>query len=544
VEARFPEIWPTYLERLLWVPFCFEEKQKQRGLLAWLSGREPDPIELDRIGASGPLSDIDVMPALRTLGVAAAFGAPIVLVFDQLENLAEEGGKTGRILAHARLVSELRDTVRGLVIVQMALDSEWATRIHPVLHGSDRARLEETVKHLSLPTAEERRALLDRWREALPEADREKPPPYPFSPEDVRAWSQSDGMTPRMLMQACGEAYLRAQTSPAPEEAVGEGGSVRPANTIGLSGLPAPNEPASHQERLEIQWDEALARARIEIDEAAEQARGVPPERIAGGMLAALRLLGAEVNGPAAKGLFSLRVSLPASAVTREVIIAQQPHPKSLGAVVREAARLADAHPVLILRERALTILPTWKDVNKQIAAFTAMPRAEFAPLDREDIARLLALSDYLTSARSLDISAADGRPIPYNDVARWAAQALEPALWGPLQKILAQPAAPSAAPPAPMPPTPRAPPSGQLPLPSGPSKEGAHVGARSAFEIVRAAIQRLRVASVDRLVREAKASDKALTRGAVTEELRRLPVQFFGDAIVALKGEGEAPWQ
>ena len=552
VEARFPEIWPTYLERLLSVPFCFEEKQKQRGLLAWLSGREPDPIELDRIGASGPLSDIDVMPALRTLGVAAAFGAPIVLVFDQLENLAEEGGKTGRILAHARLVSELRDTVRGLVIVQMALDSEWATRIHPVLHGSDRARLEETVKHLSLPTAEERRALLDRWREALPEADRQKPPPYPFSPEDVSAWIHSDGMTPRMLMQACGEAYLRAQTSPAPEEAIDEGGASKPgpaANKTGSSGLPAPNEPASHHERLEIQWNEALARARLEIDEAAEQARGVPPERIAGGMLAALRLLGAEVNGPAAKGFVSLRVSLPAPTVTREVIIAQQPHPKSLAAVVREATRLADAHPVLILRERALTILPTWKDVNKQIAAFTATPRAEFAPLDREDIARLLALSNYLTSARSLDISAADGRPIPYNDVARWSAQALEPALWGPLQRILAQPAAPIAAPPVPVPPTPPAPPappSGQLPLPSRPSKEGAHAGARTAFEIVRAAIQRLRVASVDRLVREAKASDKALTRGAVTEELRRLPVQFFGDAIVVLKGEGEgnAPWR
>jgi hypothetical protein len=554
VEERFPEIWPTYLERLLWVPFCFEEKQKQRGLLAWLSGREPDPIELDRIGAAGPLSDIDVMPALRTLGVAAAFGAPIVLVFDQLENLAEEGGKTGRILAHARLVSELRDTVRGLVIVQMALDSEWATRIHPVLHGSDRARLEETVKHLSLPTADERRALLDRWREALPEEDRQKPPPYPFSPKDVSAWIHSDGMTPRMLMQACGEAYLRAQTSPAPEEVANEavdkgsaGEAVPHADTSGLSAPSAPNEPASHEERLEIQWNEALARARIAIDEAAEQARGVPPERIAGGLLAALRLLAVEVNGPAAKGLFSLRVSLPAPAVTREVVIAQQPHPKSLAAVVREAARLAEARPVLVLRERALAILPTWKDVNKQLAAFTATLRAEFAPLDREDIARLLALSDYLTSARSLDISAADGQPIPYNDVARWAAQALEPALWGPLQRILAQPATAVAAPPIAMPPTPpspapSAPPTGPIPLPSRPSKEGAPAGARMPLDSVRAAIQRLRVASVDRLVREAKASDKALTRGAVIEELRRLPVQFFGDAIVALKGE--APWR
>src|SRR6185503_1682003 len=139
---------------------------------AWLSGREPSHIELDRVGAPGPLADLEVLPALQTLGVAASFGAPLVLVFDQLENLAEEASKVARILAHARLVSELRDRMHGLVIVQMALDAEWMNRIHPALHASDRDRLEETIKTLSLPTAEERLSLLRRWRDELPPAER------------------------------------------------------------------------------------------------------------------------------------------------------------------------------------------------------------------------------------------------------------------------------------------------------------------------------------------------------------------------------------
>ena len=136
------------------------------------------------------------MSALSTLGIAAAYGAPVVLVFDQLENLAEDGGKTGRIHAHARLVSDLRDTVRGFVIVQMALDAE-VDDAHPPRPPRDtRSRLsflEETVRLLALPTPGERRELLARWCEALLEEERGALPPSPSGPPTSRRGSTTAG---------------------------------------------------------------------------------------------------------------------------------------------------------------------------------------------------------------------------------------------------------------------------------------------------------------------------------------------------------------
>jgi hypothetical protein len=494
VEDRFPEIAPEYLERLLAVPFA--SRQDRRALLTWLSGREPGVVELERIGSPGPLADMDVMRALSTLGVAAAYGAPVVLVFDQLENLAEEGGKTGRIHAHARLVSDLRDTVRGLVIVQMALDAEWMTRIHPALHASDRDRLEEKKCALALPDAAERLALIERWREALPEEERARPLPYPFGAGELDTWIHAKGMTPRMLMQACGEAYERGD---APEEAPGE---------------PVAADPGEH---LAMLWDQAVKQARLDIDDAARQGHGAPAERLAGGLFAALGLRSAEVTTIPAKTWVELRVTHAGAAV--EVLLAQHVNPRSLAAAIRGASALAPASRVVLLRERALAIAPTWKEVERCLAAFTASPGAAFVPLDRDDIARLLALEAFVTAARSQDLSAADGHPIPPADALVWVARTLLASPWPVLEAITAAPAPPPVSPPTPPPPrvAPIAPPAAPSTTPT------------------RAALERLRVASIERLVREAKTVDPTVTRAGVIAELRALPVRFFGDSIVAL---------
>jgi hypothetical protein len=47
--------------------------------------------------------------------------------------------------------------------------------------------------------------------------------------------------------------------------------------------------------------------------------------------------------------------------------------------------------------------------------------------------------------------------------------------------------------------------------------------------------LQRLRVASIDRLVREARLGNAAVTRADVVAELRRHSVRFFGESVVAL---------
>jgi hypothetical protein len=516
VEDRFSGVLPSFLFRLLEVPFA--DRQDRRALLTWLSGGEPSVVDLERLGAGGPLAEIDLMGALATLGIAAAYGAPVVLVFDQLENLAEDEGKTSRIHAHARLVSDLRDTVRGLTIVQMALDAEWMTRIHPALHASDKDRLEETVVRLVRPTSDERRELLERWREALPDEDRAPPFPHPFQPAEVERWIHDRGMTPRMLMQSCSEALLaRLDPSPAPPE-------------------PTPEDPSA---RLGAQWEEAIQRARREIDEAAQQNHGVPAERLAGGLLAALgNLAGARAEPIVHAAGPAIRVTR-ATGASADVVIAQQQNHRSLAAAIRHAGTLTGDH--LLLRERALAIAPTWKEVERCLVAFTAAPGASFVQLDREDTARLLALEAFVTAARSHDLSADDGSPVPPATVLAWAAQNLRAATWAPVEAILSVPARAPARTADPVPA--RAPARAADPVPARAPARAAAPGADAVPVPVHsgatgptlAALSRLRVASVERLLREARAVDATLTRADLVAELRRSSVRFFGESIVAL---------
>lgn len=511
--ARYPEIRPEYLERLLAVPFA--SKQERRALFSWLGGREPSDVELARARARTALVDGDVLPALRTLGVAASFGAPIVLVFDQLENLDDDTG-SHRIIAYARVVTELRDTVRGLVLVQMALNEKWTERIHPVLGQSDRDRIEETVKHLSMPTAAERRALVERWTEALPAEERGAPFPAPFSAEEIERWTRSP-MTPRMLMQTCGDAYAKAR-SPFQRSLPIDGAGPEPVVEV---------EPP--EERLELHWASALDKARREIDDASQQSRGVDAERIAGGLITALRLLGRRAAPAPRKHLVALRLD---GGRVEEVLLAQHLRANSMAAAVRAATELATDQRVLLAREHALAIPPTWKEVDALLRAYDQMGRQ--ASIGREDLARLLALHDFLGAARSQDLSAADGRPIAHADAEAWARAALDCAGWEIVEAVLGAAPAPTA--PTPTPPTSDPGPAPPQRSARAPSPAPAAAPASSpAFTV----IERLRVASLDRLVREARALDPSATRATVMAELAALPVKIFGGSIVALR---EAP--
>ncbi|HVK71116.1 MAG TPA: hypothetical protein VM694_41955, partial [Polyangium sp.] len=373
-EDRFPDISARYLEHLLRLPFA--NRLSQRALFAWLSGEEPSQAQLDVIGERAALREDDLILALRTLGVVATFGAPIVLVFDQLENLAEEEGKTSRIIRHARLVSELRDTVRGLVIVQMALDAVWMQRIHPVLHASMRDRLEEKIEHLALPTPEQRRELIECWRSELPEEEKRNPFPHPFSMRQVDAWLGTPGMTPRMLMQSCGEAYQR--------RALSEAAEMETVDT-------------SPDERLAAAWQNLRGQARKRIDEAAEQAQGVVAESIRAGLLAALEIVQVKAETGETEGAPALRIGGANGGC--EMLFVQQAHHTSLARVLRAAIALAAERKVLLVREHAFAIPPTWKEVHKLLAAFTAKAPASFVSIEREALVRLLAVERLLGAA-------------------------------------------------------------------------------------------------------------------------------------------------
>jgi hypothetical protein len=76
------------------------------------------------------------LAALQTLSAVAALRAPLVIVFDQLENLAERERSGERLNAYANLTSELVDAVRGAVLVHMALATEWTHGIQPTFNLS------------------------------------------------------------------------------------------------------------------------------------------------------------------------------------------------------------------------------------------------------------------------------------------------------------------------------------------------------------------------------------------------------------------------
>ncbi|MBI2896579.1 MAG: hypothetical protein HYY06_23675 [Deltaproteobacteria bacterium] len=488
-EEAFPEVELGWLERFLRLPFL--APADRRAALAWLSGREPDAGQLERLRLKEPLPEASVLPALRTLAILAAHTTPIVLVFDQLENLVDDDGGTGRIHAHARLVCELHDTVRGLVLVQMALDAEWDRRIGPALSDSEKSRLQARLLPLELPTPDQRAALRDAWVARLSDAER-RPMPWPFAAGEWEAWRTDRGVTPRMLMIACREALTRS----------GEVGDRREA------------PPDEVDDRLEELWLGCLAAARAEMERAESDGRGLDAERLASGLCVAFRLLpGVQVRTPGGRG-HGLRLETGAGALS--VFVVQEAHWRSAAATLERAAQATRSGPVLAVREAARSFPPTWRKVSTCLESFRLQPGAHWLELAPAEVARLVGLKELLASARSQDLAGRDGRPIPEEVVRSWASRALGIEDWSSVAAALG-----------------RALPEPERPPRSVPSPSPRPVPAGVALEVLGA----LRLASVDRVVREARRRDPELTRRKVVDELRGLGarVRWFGSAIVWL---------
>lgn len=504
IEDLYDEVDASWLELFLRAPFM--KASSRRAALKWLSGLEPNERELKRIGYTRPLPDESVLPALRTLSLVASFGAPILLVFDQLENLVDEGD-AGRIIAHANLVAELYDSVRGMVIVQMALEAEWERRIAPVLSSSQRSRLEARVELTRMPTAEERRALVEAWAAQAPPEER-GPFPWPFSPADWDALAKRAVMTPRMLMIACRDA-LAGEAILAPR-----------------------SDRSSVDERLQQLWEEHVDEARRRLDHEWAERGGLGSRPLVSAMVAALEMAGVEVRRAPAKAKHDL-VAAHAGQVCW-IYALQQPHPRSVSSVLKDAARQAQKRPVLVVREQAQAFPPTWRSSNAQLEALQKLPKAIWRALPRKEIVELLALHDFIAAARSQDLAGEDGQPIAEEVALAWAREHLEPARWpaiaalrgeradaepleeeGPASAAVAEPAADGYEPSAPPPRT--------LPAGDGPSAVLAGLG----------------VASVERVVREVRARRPDVTRREVVMALRKSDaVQWFGEGIVRWRGE------
>ncbi|MBX3249386.1 MAG: hypothetical protein KF901_19575 [Myxococcales bacterium] len=505
-ERRFPEIDAEWLAELLRVPF--RPAPARRAAMVWLSGREPNELDLKRLGRTERLAAAAVLPALRTLGVVAAVGAPLVLVFDQLENLASDDDAL--VHAHARVVADLVDGVRGLVVVQMALDAEWERRIRPLLTQAERARLEARVELMSLPSAEERDELLRLWLSVLPEDERPKPFPAPFSEARWGELRTRPGVTPRAILVAARRA-MDGDDAPSTSEPSSDEARADRAEEL--------------SDRLEELWSRELERAREVHDALAAEGRGVDAERLVGALVAAASLA-SDVKVDVARGRQRHDARLVRGGGHVTLMLVQAVHPRSVASSLRHAAELAVDRDVRVVRQAALGVPPTWKKVRAQLVELRVMPRVEVLELTRDQVCELLAIHDFLAAARSQDLAGPDGLPIAEAEVRAWLAardRSRSERLLSPMRlgaDADEEPAPKGAASPREAPPPKEAPPEA--------SRGGAG----------RAVLERLRLASVDRVVREAAL--EGASRPSVLEELRRDPrVRWFGRSIVWLSETG-----
>ncbi|HEX4339024.1 MAG TPA: hypothetical protein VH062_24120 [Polyangiaceae bacterium] len=491
------EVDDTYLRRLLQAPFV--SGATQRALLAWLSGRDCDVTQLARIGANASLAEELIVPALRTLCSVAALGAPIVLVMDQLENLIEGAEPGARLLGYANLAAELVDVMRGLVLVHMALDTEWTRGIEPALNMSQRSRLLMRTETLSLPTSREREELLRLWIDRLPE--RTGPYPWPFTDKRLARVLGTPGMTPRMLLVECGQALDAGGADEEPES----GPEQAPA-PLGLTG----------------QWEGCLDAARQVQSEADEQRTAIDAVRLADGLLACGHFLTDSHISTSSVGE-PVQLVIDTGKAKRQAAVLQHSHYKSLGAALGKLTTLAARTEVVAIRERARDLPPTWKDTLAKRNALLETGRARWVWLEPDDVTRLLALDALLQGARSGDVTNERGEPLEVASVIGWVRETLAVPEWGVVRALLGQTAEEPA-----VEATPSAVPDQQA---AAPTAEPPGTGVAVAI------LRQLRIASVERVVREAARIDPLATRAKVLSELEAGPgIRFFGRSIVCVR--------
>ena len=489
----------SYLRRLLQVPFA-KTAAMQRALLAWLSGRDCDVTQLQRIGATASLGEDLALSALRTLSAVASLGAPIVLVFDQLENLVDAEGPGSRLLAYANLTAELVDSMRGLVLVHMALDTEWSRGIEPALNLSQRSRLLMGRETLGLPSPKEREELLRLWIDRLPE--RSLPYPWPFSEAQAIRLCQRPGVTPRMLLVECRRAFQGE-----PVELDEEPRAETAAPPVGAAALDS--------QGLEVEWEERLSAARAAAEQASERREPIDPSRLADGLLACSQFLGTAELSPL-KSTDCVQLKLTQGSRSVRLAFLHQAHHKSLGSALAKLSSIAQRESVVALRERAHDLPPTWKDTLAKRSALLATGRARWVWFERDDAERLLALDSLLQAARSGDLTDARGAPISAVTVAEWAGAKLDIPMWTIVRDVLGLGE------------------DGEPELEVAPRQTSSDATSKTALSLVR----RLRIASLDRVVREVTRLDPLATRASVVAELEASSseVRWFGRSIVGVR--------
>lgn len=385
----------SYLEAFLQAPF--REGKERRAWLSWLEGREIDEAQARRFGVPPPLAEDQILPTLRALATVAAPTSPLLLVFDQLENLIDGDGHEPRVRAYGRLLMDLVDTVPGLVLVQMAVESDWTSRIEPAIDGAQRSRLSVDAGSprrmtLAVPTEQERRRLVEEWRKTISPAP-VRGSPWPFSAARMTELERMVGLTPRMLLQYFQEALVD-----------GDEGDDEPRSP------PSPEEQrAAVGEVVRSTWHEHLEAARERLREADEREGAVDTTHLLDGLLGLARL----AQRPRLTRVANENEVVD-GASGRRVTLVHSENGTSTAAQLRRVVERSQGHEAgwLALRERWRPLPASWTAANDRQRDLEKAGRVRWSWLERDEVVELLALRSMLMDLQSHDVNGPDGKPL------------------------------------------------------------------------------------------------------------------------------------
>lgn len=138
-------------KRILKILFHYLDESKREPAATYLSGSDPDDEGSDLLGVKLREGDFTIeaqeersKEILITLGKLLKYYRPLILCFDQLENL-DSGQLIG---SFGRLVNDIVNEVDNVLPVGFVRAETWDVRMAPSLDGAAKGRLSSNVFHL------------------------------------------------------------------------------------------------------------------------------------------------------------------------------------------------------------------------------------------------------------------------------------------------------------------------------------------------------------------------------------------------------------
>ena len=195
-----PDIYLQFFEvlvRCLFDRYCIPAYQ-------WLQGSELEDDVLASLGVSSNIStEEDARFALFTLGKLSRLYLPLVICFDQLENLPGDNQKTG-ISLFASVYTYMHDNIENLLLISTCLLEKWQQEFIDQINLSERKRfdnyqtnLNATLTYMQAQQLIEKRLATVYHDQLLPYST------YPFPPGYIRVLADERLFNIRDILENC-----------------------------------------------------------------------------------------------------------------------------------------------------------------------------------------------------------------------------------------------------------------------------------------------------------------------------------------------------